>query len=97
MEKMRNTVRVMDNGTAREVQALEDQGITGFEALKHLIQGQNQYDAYSSGDIDKGLLAMGQAAVFADKVAPLAEIYDSLLSDAQQALQGLDRLRLAQA
>jgi hypothetical protein len=40
---------------------------------------------------------MGQAAVFADKVAPLAEIYDSLLSDAQQALQGLDRLRLAQA
>jgi nitronate monooxygenase len=97
MEKMRNTVRVMDNGTAREVQALEDQGITGFEALKHLIQGQNQYDAYSSGDIDKGLLAMGQAAVFADKVAPLAEIYDSLLSDAQQALQGLDRLRLSQA
>jgi nitronate monooxygenase len=95
MEKMRNTVRVMDNATAREVQRLEESGITGFDALQHLIKGQNQRDAYSSGDVDKGLLAMGQAAVFADKVAPLAEIYATLLADARQALSRLDRLHLA--
>lgn len=92
MAKMRNTVRVMDNATAREVARLEDEGITGFDNLAHLIQGKNQFEAYSTGDIDKGLLAMGQAAVFADKVMPLADIYDELLADAQEALARLNGL-----
>lgn len=95
LAKMRNTVRVLDNATAREVARLEDEGISGFEALQHLIQGKNQFDAYSTGDIDKGLLAMGQAAVFADKVMPLAAIYDDLLADARDALARLEGLRAA--
>lgn len=92
MTKMRNTVRVMDNGDAREVARLEDEGITGFDNLAHLIKGENQFEAYSTGAIDKGLLAMGQAAVFADKVMPLAEIYDTLLADARSALTRLNGL-----
>lgn len=97
MAKMRNTVRVMDNGAAREVARLEDEGITGYDNLAHLIQGKNQFEAYSTGDIDKGLLAMGQAAVFADKVMPLADIYDALLADALVALERLDGLRAVAA
>lgn len=91
---LRNTYRVMDNGTARQVAEMEAAGIADFEAYRAHVEGKVQFEAYASGDVEKGMLAMGQAAVFADRVAPLADIYDQLLGEAGRALAVLDATRL---
>ena len=86
MSSLRKTYRVLDNATARKVAELEATGETDFEAYRPLVQGSFQVEAYESGDADKGLLSMGQSAVFADRIASVAEIYDEIVADAERAL-----------
>lgn len=89
---LRNTYRVMDNATARKVAEMEAAGETRYEAFRPLMQGSLQKLAYDNGDIDQGLLSMGQAAVFAERVAPVADIFAELLADAGAAMARLRRL-----
>lgn len=89
---LRNTYRVMDNAAARTVAGIEATGETDFEVYRPYVQGQAQKRVYATGNIDEGMLAMGQAAVFADRIAPVSEIYDDLLEDAAAALEALGRV-----
>jgi len=74
--------RVLDNATAKAVNALEEQGITDFEQYRPLVQGPNQRDAYASGDFDQGTLSMGQSCAFANEIASVENIFDDILGDA---------------
>ncbi|HYD71215.1 nitronate monooxygenase [Azospirillum sp.] len=89
---LRNTYRVMDNTAARTVAAIEATGETDFEAYRPYVQGTAARRVYTTGDTDEGMLAMGQAAVFADSLAPVAAIYDELLADAATALDTVRRV-----
>lgn len=89
LSSLRKTYRVLDNATARKVAELEAAGETDFEVYRPLVQGSFQVEAYESGDPDKGLLSMGQSAVFADRIAPVADIYAEIINDADKAVARL--------
>lgn len=74
--------RVLDNDTARQVLALEAQGIDDFEQYRPLVQGTEQRDAYKSGDWQKGTPSMGQSCAFADEIKSVEAIFDEILADA---------------
>jgi NADH:quinone reductase (non-electrogenic) len=91
---MRNTYRVMDNETARAVARLEAAGETAFDRYRPLVAGTLTREAYESGDTEKGLMSMGQSAVFADAIEPVEAIVDRLIDQAITATARLDSLRL---
>lgn len=95
LKTFRNTTRVMANATADAVQKLEDNGVSEFDEYWPHVKGVNQKEAYETGDWSKGILSMGQSAVFADKIVPMEEIYDQILDEASAATQRLDLLQSA--
>ena len=92
MASFRNTSRVMINEYALEVQKLEDKGIEDFEQYWDYVKGSNAFDAYKSGDWNKALLSMGQAAAFANSIVPMEEIYDKLVDEATEAIERVSAL-----
>jgi nitronate monooxygenase len=86
MATFRNTYRVLDNEAARRVATLEETGVTDYEAYRETAAGARQREAYESGDIERGLLSMGQSVVFADRIAPVADIFAQLMTEARQAV-----------
>jgi nitronate monooxygenase len=82
--------RVLDNDTARRVNALEDEGITDFEQYRPLVEGPNQRDAYQTGNWERGVLSMGQSCVFADRITTVEEIFDDILADAAAMKERLE-------
>jgi nitronate monooxygenase len=92
MASFRNTSRVMINEYALEVQKLEDEGIEDFEQYWDYVKGSNAFDAYKSGDWNKALLSMGQAAAFANTIVPMEEIFDTLVDEATGAIERISSL-----
>jgi NADH:quinone reductase (non-electrogenic) len=89
LASMRNTYRGMDNATTRAVAELESAGVTDFEQYRPYVMGSLQRDAYETGDPEKGILSMGQACVFADRIEPVEAIIDRLIDE---AVEGVERL-----
>lgn len=89
---LRNTYRVMDNDAARKVAEMEAAGVADFEAYRPIVQGAVQKQVYTTGKTSEGMLAMGQAAVFANEITPVAAIFDDLLTDAAAAVEGMRRI-----
>lgn len=85
---LRNTMRVLANETSAHVQELERGGAGLAELMPH-ISGQAGLRAYHSGDWRTGLLAVGQAIAFADRIEPLASIVARIEAEAVAALDGL--------
>ena len=92
MASFRNTSRVMINEYALEVQKLEDEGIEDFDQYWDYVKGSNAFDAYKSGDWNKALLSMGQAAAFANTIVPMEEIFDTLIDEATGAIERISLL-----
>ena len=92
MASFRNTSRVMINEYALEVQKLEDEGIEDFEQYWDYVKGSNAFDAYKSGDWNKALLSMGQAAAFANTIVPMEAIFDTLIDEATAAIERISSL-----
>ncbi len=85
MASFRNTYRAYDNDDARSVAELEEKGETDYEAYRPFVAGVHQKTAYETGDWTKGVLSLGQSAVFANDVKPVADIYDDLMKQARLA------------
>jgi len=82
MSIFNDNARVLDNRTAKAVNALEEEGVTDFERYRPLVRGPNQRDAYASGDWEQGTLSLGQSCAFAGAVRSVEEIFDEILADA---------------
>ena len=82
MSIFNDNARVLDNRTARAVAALEAEGVEDFERYKPLVQGSIQRAAYDSGDWEQGTLSLGQSCGFADRIAPVQEIFDEIMAEA---------------
>ena len=86
LRSLRNTYRCLANDTSAEVQRLEAEGVRDYGLLKPHIGGRAQKAAYETGDWTKGILSLGPAAAFADRLEPAAAILDRLTDDAAAAL-----------
>jgi nitronate monooxygenase len=85
--------RVLANATARAVRRREAEGQDGFDAYADLLTGTLSRDAcYRDGDTESGMLSMGAAACFVDRVEPMAAIVSSIIAEAAECRARLDRL-----
>lgn len=85
--------RVLNNATAREVRAREAAGRTGHADFAELTRGTLQkHAAYEQGDVEAGMLSMGPAVAFIDRVEPIAAIMARLMEEAAAARHRLATL-----
>ena len=85
--------RVLDNAASREVRRREAAGAATHAAFADIIAGTESRDgAYRAGDIDRGMLSCGPAAVFTESVESIAVIIKTLLNEAMTARRRMDRL-----
>lgn len=84
-----NTYRCLANATAAEVARLEAEGVREHAAFGPLVGGALQRKAYETGDWSQGILSLGPAAAWCDRVEPAASILSRLEADALAALARL--------
>ena len=85
LQSLRNSYRALDNETARAAAEVEAEGAADDARYRPLIAGVAQNEAYETGDWNKGILSVGQFALFADAVQPVAAIVGQLLAEAAEA------------
>lgn len=74
-----DTWRVINNGNARKVAAMEQAGARRYSEFGDLISGARTNTlAYQNGQIEEGMLSMGPAVGFARAVEPVASIVERL-------------------
>ncbi len=91
LENMGNAYQCLNNDTAQTISALEAAGHNDYETLGPYIGGHLQKSAYKTGDFNKGVLSLGPAAAFADKIEPVEKIIQRILHDAMEAYGDLSQ------
>ncbi len=86
LKSLRNTYRCLANEAATAVQALEAGGERDYAVLRPYVGGAAQKTAYETGDWTQGILSLGPAAAFADRLEPAGAILKRLTQDAIAAL-----------
>lgn len=85
-----NTWRVLRNDTAEQVARIERAGADGYAAFGSLLDSRVARDAcYAQGDWSRGMLSLGPAITFADRIEPLQAIVDTFMDQARSALAQL--------
>lgn len=92
-KSLRDHHRVWRNESAEAALALDDAQVTDFEEYRPHVTGSLAHHAYVTGDMRKGMLDYGPAAVFADAIESAETIIDRLIDDARHAVRRLDRLQ----
>ncbi len=88
--------RVLANKTALEVRRREAEGQRHYEAFADLMAGSlTAQGCYTQGDVDLGLVSLGPAACFVDRVEPMQAIMDRLMAEAGAYHKRLDGLAVA--
>ncbi len=88
-----NTWRVLRNATARQVEAIEQAGARDHAAFGTLIDGRVVRDhCYAHGDWERGMVSLGPAIAFADRIEPLQAIVERLLAQTHAALARIPTL-----
>ncbi len=83
---MGETWRVLLNDTARRVQQLEDGGARSHQEFGDLIlSSRTRQRVYVEGQVEEGMVSLGPACGFADRIEPAADIIRRLMADAAQA------------
>jgi nitronate monooxygenase len=85
--------RVLANATAREVRRREAAGMREHPDFADLIRGTLSRDGcYRDGDVEQGMLSMGPAACFVDRIEPIGAIMDRLVQEAAASRGRLEAL-----
>ena len=85
----------MNNDTAKKVAELERTGVGDFSSYKALVAGVEAFEAYKSGDFEKGILSLGPAVAFADQIEPASNLLERIIDDAKKAHHRLHSLTVA--
>ena len=72
LRRFTNTTRVLNNGLAVKVKQLEESGAP-FEEIAPLASGRRLKAAFETGNLDDGVLTIGQAGGILHDVLPLKE------------------------
>jgi nitronate monooxygenase len=86
----KNTARVYRNMVADQVAAMEAEG-ADFGKVHHLVSGANQEKAWSTGDIDAGMVTVGMCGGLINDIPTCKELVHNIVSDAEKIIN--ERLR----
>ena len=81
----KNTARVYRNAVADEVAAIEAAG-GDFGQVHHLVSGANQEKAWSTGDIDAGMVTVGMSGGLINDIPSCEDLVRNVVSDAKQII-----------
>jgi NADH:quinone reductase (non-electrogenic) len=81
----KNTARVYRNSIADEVAAIEASG-GEFGQVHHLVSGANQEKAWSTGDIEAGMVTVGMCGGLINDIPTCDELVKNIVSDAEQII-----------
>lgn len=81
----RNTARVYRNSIAEKVAEIEAAG-GGFEEVHQFVSGANQEIAWTTGDIEAGMVTTGLSGAFVRDVPTCQEVIDRIVSEAKEIL-----------
>jgi len=87
----KNTARVYANSIADEVIAIEKQG-GDFSQVHGLVNGTQQDIAWSTGDVEAGMLTMGMCGGLINEIPSCADLISTIMNDASKIIE--QRLRL---
>jgi len=92
---MNETWRVLYNETARKVQEIEESGArTHAEFGDLILSSRTRQRVYIEGLVEDGMVSLGPACGFADRIEPAGEIIRRLMEEAEATSQAfLDRIR----
>jgi nitronate monooxygenase len=85
----KNTARVYRNSIADSVAEIEAAG-GDFGEVHHLVSGANQEKAWSTGDIEAGMVTVGMSGGLINDIPTCAELVDNIVTDAEKIIR--DRL-----
>ena len=81
----KNTARVYRNSVADEVAAIEAAN-GDFGQVHHLVSGANQEKAWSTGDIEAGMVTVGMCGGLINDIPSCEELVRNIVSDAEQII-----------
>ena len=81
----KNTARVYRNGIADEVAEIEAAG-GDFSQVHHLVSGQNQDKAWTTGNIEAGMVTVGMCGGLINDIPTCKELVANIVSDAEQII-----------
>lgn len=83
----RNTARVYRNSISEKVAAIEAAG-GGFDEVHDYVSGANQEKAWTTGDIEAGMITAGLSGAFVHDVPTCQEVIDRIVADARAIITG---------
>lgn len=78
----KNTARVYQNSIADKVAEIEAEG-GDFGMVHHLVSGANQEKAWSTGDIEAGMVTVGMCGGLINDIPTCDELVKNIMSDAR--------------
>jgi nitronate monooxygenase len=81
----RNTARVYKNSVALKVAEIEAAG-GGFDQVHEFVSGTNQEKAWTTGDIDAGMVTVGMSGAFVDDLPTCAVLVRRIVADAERII-----------
>ncbi|MEL6569102.1 MAG: nitronate monooxygenase [Pseudomonadota bacterium] len=84
----RNTARVYKNSVSMKVAEIEAAG-GDFSQVHEFVSGANQEKAWSTGDIEAGMVTAGMSGAFVDDVPTCKELVAKIVQDAEDIIKGL--------
>ena len=81
----RNTARVYTNSIAKKVVEIENAG-GDFGQVHALVSGKNQDIAWTTGDIDAGMVTVGMCGGLIKDIPTCAQLVDNIMSDANHII-----------
>ncbi len=81
----RNTARVYKNDVANKVLEVEKAG-GEFGEVHEYVSGKNQEKAWTTGDVNAGMVTFGMCGGLIDSIPTCQELIDTIVSDAKQVV-----------
>lgn len=85
--KFRNTARVYKNAVAEKVAEIEAAG-GDFKDVHAYVSGEKQEEAWSTGNIEAGMVTAGMSGALVKDVPSCQELIDRIVSDARSIIKG---------
>lgn len=85
--KFRNTARVYKNTVAEKVAEIEAAG-GDFKDVHAYVSGEKQEEAWSTGNIEAGMVTAGMSGALVKDVPSCQELIDRIISDARSIIKG---------
>lgn len=82
----RNTARVYKNGIADKVAEIEAEG-GEFGEVHEMVSGKNQEKAWSTGDIEAGMVTVGMCGGLINDIPTCEELVSNIMSDAEAIIE----------